>query len=147
MNQCFCARRHGWLEGDAGGGAVGSWLSRRRGDAALGFRGPLEKQGHSHLHTKWLQQRRRRQRRRRPCFVGDNGLKSKTDSLLRGNAKPASELIKQLLCISKGAACLMADTRRGNLAALWPCIRAKKKTNQTPTPPHCPKKHDCTFNL
>lgn len=27
-------------------------------------------------------------------FVGDNGLKSKTDSLLRVNAEPASELIK-----------------------------------------------------
>lgn len=27
-------------------------------------------------------------------FVGDNGPKSKTDSLLRGNAKPASELVK-----------------------------------------------------
>lgn len=43
-------------------------------------------------------------------FVGDNGPKSKTDSLLRGNAEPASELIKQLLCISEGAACLMSET-------------------------------------
>lgn len=43
-------------------------------------------------------------------FVGDNRPKSKTDSLLRGNAKPASELIKQLLCISEGTACLMSDT-------------------------------------
>lgn len=54
-------------------------------------------------------------------FVGDNGPKSKTDSLLRGNAEPASELIKQLLCISEGAACLMSDTVRGILAALRPC--------------------------
>lgn len=30
-------------------------------------------------------------------LTGDNGLKSKTDSLLRGNAEPASELIKQFL--------------------------------------------------
>lgn len=27
-------------------------------------------------------------------FVGDNGPKSKTDRLLRGSAKPASELVK-----------------------------------------------------
>lgn len=62
-------------------------------------------------------------------FVGDNGPKSKTDGLLRGNAAPASELIKQLLCISEGTACLMPDTGRGNLAALWPCKvkRGKKK--------------------
>lgn len=44
--------------------------------------------------------------------VGDNGLISKTDSLLRGNAKPASELIKQLLRISEGAACLMSSTEK-----------------------------------
>ncbi len=43
-------------------------------------------------------------------FVGDNGPKSKTDSLLRGNAEPASELIKRLLCISDGAAGLMSET-------------------------------------
>lgn len=54
-------------------------------------------------------------------FVGDNGPKSKTDSLLRGNAEPASELIKQLLCISEGTACLMSDTARGILASLRPC--------------------------
>lgn len=53
-------------------------------------------------------------------FVGDNGPKSKTDSLLRGNAEPASELIKQFLCISEGAACLMSDTGRefGHFTAL-----------------------------
>lgn len=49
-------------------------------------------------------------------FVGDNGPKSKTDGLLRGNAEPASELIKQLLCVSEGAACLMSDTGNGILA-------------------------------
>lgn len=60
-------------------------------------------------------------------FVGDNGPKSKTGSPLRGNARPASELVKELFCISEGAACLMADTRRGNLAALRPCKRKKKR--------------------
>lgn len=51
-------------------------------------------------------------------FVGDNRPKSKTDGLLRGNVEPASELIKWLLCISEGSACLMSDTRRRILAAL-----------------------------
>lgn len=51
-------------------------------------------------------------------FMGDNGPKSKTDSLLRGNGEPASELIKQVLCISEGAACLMSDTGRGIHAGL-----------------------------
>lgn len=60
-------------------------------------------------------------------FVGDNGPKSKTDSLLRGNAEPASELIKQLLCISEGAACLMSDTGRGILAALRSSKEKKKE--------------------
>lgn len=78
--------------------------------------GPPVKRGHSHLRTKWLRQRAMVLA---ALFVGDNGLKSKTDSPLRGNGGPASELIKQLLCISEGTACLMADTRRGNLAALW----------------------------
>lgn len=59
--------------------------------------------------------------------VGDNGPKSKTDSLLRGNVEPASELIKQVLCISEGAACLMSDTGRGIHAALQPCKKRKKK--------------------
>lgn len=49
--------------------------------------------------------------------VGDNGFISKTDSLLRRNAKPASELIKQLLCISEGAACLMSSAEKRNLTA------------------------------
>lgn len=65
-------------------------------------------------------------------FVGDNGPKSKTDSLLRGNDEPASELIKQLLCISKDAACLMSDTGRGNLAALWACKKKKKRKKLLP---------------
>lgn len=65
-------------------------------------------------------------------FVGDNGLKSKTDSLLRGNSEPASELIKQLFCISEGTACLMSDTRRGNLDALRPCKKKKKGEGGTP---------------
>lgn len=60
-------------------------------------------------------------------FVGDNGQKSKTDGLLRGNTEPASELIKQLLCISEGAVCLMSDTKRGNLATLWPCKKKKER--------------------
>lgn len=54
-------------------------------------------------------------------FVGDNGPESKTGSLLRGNAEPASELIKQLS--SESAACLMSDTVRGILAVL----RSRKK--------------------
>lgn len=70
-------------------------------------------------------------------FVGDKRPKSKTGSLLRGNAEPASELIKQLLCISEGAACLMSDTGRGILAALWPC--KKRKTGK--------KKTSCPCNL
>ena len=70
-------------------------------------------------------------------FVGDKRPKSKTDSLLRGNAKPASELIKQLLCISEGAACLMSDTGRGILAALWPCRKRKKRK----------RKNSCACNL
>lgn len=65
-------------------------------------------------------------------FVGDNGPKSKTDSLLRGNAEPASELIKQLLCISEGAACLMFDSGRGILAALWLCYKKEKKKQLLP---------------
>lgn len=68
-------------------------------------------------------------------FVGDNGPKSKTDSLLRGNGEPASELIKQLFCISEGTACLMSDTRRGNLDALRPCKKKKKgEWEKTKTP-------------
>ena len=65
--------------------------------------------------------------------VGDNGPKSKTDSLLRGGGHPASELIKRLLCISEGAACLMSDTGRGILAALWPCKKKTEKKNKTLT--------------
>lgn len=60
-------------------------------------------------------------------FVGDNGPKSKTDSLLRGNGEPASELFKQLLCISESATCLMSDTGRGILAALRPSKKINKK--------------------
>lgn len=51
-------------------------------------------------------------------FVGDNRPKSKTDGPLRGTGEPASELIKRLLCISEGTACLMSDTRRRILDAL-----------------------------
>ena len=57
---------------------------------------------------------------------GDNGPISKTGSLLRGNAKPASKLIKQLLCISEGTACFMSDTEKRNLATLRPCKRKKE---------------------
>lgn len=63
-------------------------------------------------------------------FVGDNGLKSKTDSLLRGNTEPASELIKPLLWISEGAAYLMSDARRGHLAPLQPCKRTEMKNKR-----------------
>lgn len=49
-------------------------------------------------------------------FVGDNRLKSKTEGPLRGNGEPASELVKQLLGISEGTACLVSET----LAALQP---------------------------
>lgn len=59
-------------------------------------------------------------------FVGDNGPKSKTDSLLRGNAEPASELIKQLLYISEGAASLMSDTRT-LVKGMWPLYSLVKK--------------------
>lgn len=65
--------------------------------------------------------------------VGDNGSKSKTGSLLRGSAEPASELIKQLLCILEGTACLMSDTARGILASLWPCKKKKEKETKTKT--------------
>lgn len=124
---CACAATR---VAEGGAGWLSRWWRRR-----VRFRGPPVKQGRSHLRTKWLQ---REQRCWRPCLLGDNGPKSKTDSLLRGNAKPASELVKKLLCISEGAACLMADTRRGNLAALWPCKRKKKPRKKTTS---------CTFNL
>lgn len=61
-------------------------------------------------------------------FVGDNGLKSTTDSLLRGGTEPASELIKQLLSISEGAAYLTSDARHSVL--LQPCKRDKMKNKR-----------------
>lgn len=81
--------------------------------------------------------------------MGDNGLKSKTGGPLRGNAESASELIKALLCISKGAAaCLMADSRRGNLAAFGrEKERKNKKKRKKKEMKRNAGKHDCSLNL
>lgn len=112
----LCARvlQHGWLRGVGGlgvGWGLGHWPSSEAGP----FTSAHKTAEAAALVLAAL-------------FVGDNGPKSKTDSLLRGNAEPASELIKQLLCISQGMACLMSDTKRGILASSRPCKKEKEET-------------------
>lgn len=94
------------------------------------IRGPLVKRGHSHLRAKKKEKKKAVSAAvgLAALFVGDNGLKSTTDSLLRGSTEPASELIKQLLRISKGAADLAPDARR--LLLLQPCKRNEMKNKR-----------------
>lgn len=117
-----CCDMSGW-------GGVGVGLGKScRWRRWVWIRGPLVKRGHSHLRAK--KKAVSAAVVLAALFVGDNGLKSKTDSLLRGNTEPASELIKQLLWISEGAAYLMSDARRGHLALLQPCKRKEMKNKR-----------------
>lgn len=77
-----------------GGERVYGLAELSNGDAGFGSGASGEARPFTSARKKRLRQQ---PRALAALFVGDNGLKSTTDSPLRGNTEPASVLIKQLL--------------------------------------------------